>query len=271
MERTVMTYLWLECEEEIEKWKKYQYANLKVAEECFFNNANIILKQECDFRQKILSCLNGKIEIIPTIRSTQRQKEKKKYLKKYKGIDINYLNTILREKLRDDNSLLFEVYNEDGVFYTSNRKKGFDFAKLDAKYNLIKLWNQCFGKRALYNGETIWEDALKQNDFLQKALENIDLCTDNKGQDVEIKKEIITVLGEIQFGNWGLVYRDLFKLLDADNNSGVDLFIYVTAHNSLLSAASDNIVSFDETNKILSEFSNLVKIPVWVIGLDIEF
>lgn len=185
------------------------------------------------------------------------------------------LNKSLRNLLAKDSQILFEVYNKDGVFYTSNSKSGFDFAYLDKTYNLIQLWNLCFGRRCLYDGQNHWNKALNDNDFI--ILENESLNNDyfnlksfQAGRDINFTKSKLTILGELQFGNWGLAYRDLFKLLQSDANSGVDLFVYVTAHNNLLSYASDNIVSYEETIKILNEFSNLIKIPIWVIGLDIE-
>lgn len=197
---------------------------------------------------------------------------KKKYKKSYKGIDIDALNSSLRTNLNTDPTLLFELYNYDGVFYTSNGKKGFDFAKIDTTYNLINLRNLCFGRKSLYDGEAHWKKSLESNDFIKSALESegLNLESFKIGEDVKITKNSLTILGELQFGNWGLAYRDLFKLLQADTNSGVDLFVYVTAHSNLLSYASDGIVSYEDTIKILNEFSNLIKIPIWVIGLDID-
>ncbi|MDB8574077.1 hypothetical protein [Turicibacter sanguinis] len=64
--------------------------------------------------------------------------------------------------------------------------------------------------------------------------------------------------------------RDLFKLLHADTNSGIDLFVYVTADKKLLDYANDRTVSYDKTIEIWNEFSNLVKVPIWVIGLDLD-
>ena len=265
-------YFWLENDDEINEWKSKTIGNLYVSTQYFFNNSNIILNQDSNFKNKLLSYLNSEIDIKPTVRTTQRTKNKIKYKKRYKGIDIDAFNSSLRSILIKDSDLLFELYNYDGVFYTSNSKKGFDFAKIDTIYNLINLWNLCFGRKSLYDGENHWNKSLENNDFIKSALEseNLNLELFNPGEDVKIEKNSLTILGELQFGNWGLAYRDLFKLLQADANSGVDLFVYVAAHNNLLSYGSDNIVSYDETIKILHEFSNLIKVPIWVIGLDIN-
>ncbi len=357
-------YLWLDTEDECNRWNKHTKAEVHIAIESFFNNANIILKHDNNFKEKLCSCINGEIEVKPKIRTVTRQRDgvkcSKKYRgieidffnselrkrlnsndlllfevynregifytsngkkgfdfaqldyrynllqlwnqcfgkrglykgeelwesalkrtvtrqrdgvkcsKKYRGIEIDFFNSELRKRLNSNDSLLFEVYNREGVFYTSNGKKGFDFAQLDYRYNLLQLWNQCFGKRGLYKGEELWESALKQNPFLKEAADEIDFNAFERGKDVEVKKEVMTILGELQFGNWGLIYRDLFKLLDADANSGVDLFVYITAHHNLLSYASDQIVNYDDTARVLNEFSHLIKVPVWLIGLDIE-
>lgn len=262
-----MSYFWIENKTESDLWLSNTSANIFVSHEYFFNNSNIILSQDADFSSNFKSYLSGNIDIKPIIR--------RKFTKNYKGIDITELNKSLRNLLAKDPQILFEVYNKDGVFYTSNSKSGFDFAYLDKTYNLIQLWNLCFGRRCLYDGQNHWNKALKDNDFIRFENESLNskhfnLKSFEAGKDISFTKSKLTILGELQFGNWGLAYRDLFKLLQADANSGVDLFIYVTAHNNLLSYASDNIVSYEETIKILNEFSNLIKIPIWVIGLDIE-
>lgn len=262
-----MLYFWLENEEDKNSWLSNSSANIFISHEYFFNNSNIILDQYPDFTSNFKTLISSNINIKPTIR--------KKSTKYYQGIDITELNKSLRYLLSNDPKILFEVYNNDGVFYTSNSKSGFDFAYLDRTYNLIQLWNLCFGRRGLYDGENHWNKSLNDNDFIKSEYESSNneyfkLASFERGKDIRFTKSELTILGELQFGNWGLAYRDLFKLLQADANSGVDLFVYVTAHNNLLSYASDNIVSYQDTIKILNEFSNLIKVPIWVIGLDIQ-
>ena len=257
-----MSYFWLENKNEIDKWLLSSLANVFISKEYFFNNSNIILSQDSDFRSNFISLISSSISIKPIVR--------KKSTKLYKGINITEFNKSLRFLLSRDKQILFEVYNKDGVFYTSNSTSGFDFAYLDKEYNLVQLWNLCFGRRCLHDGKNHWQKSIENNHFIKSASDNFDFSLFNKGYDNNYTKVNLTILGELQFGNWGLAYRDLFKLLQADANSGVDLFVYVTAHNNLLSYASDNIVSYEDTIKILNEFSNLIKVPIWVIGLDID-
>lgn len=124
----------------------------------FFNNSNIILGQNSDFRYNFKSYISSNINIKPIIR--------KKYFKHYNGIDITELNKSLRLLLSKDSQILFEIYNKDGIFYISKSKNGFDFAYLDKTYNLMQLWNLCFGKKHLHNGENHWTKIIKIMNFL---------------------------------------------------------------------------------------------------------
>lgn len=257
-----MPNFWIKNDVDIKEWEKNTTGKLSIASEYFFNNSNLILNQDLQFKENFLGMLVGNIPISPMIRTSKGNK--------YKGINITPFNSELRKKLKCDSNILFEVYNDDGVFYTSGQSKGFDFAYLDDVYNLINLRNLCFGKRSLSDGEHHWKKTLTSNKFLKIASKTIDFDSYPIGEDIIIEKKKLTVLGEIQFGNWGLIYRDLFKLLHADANSSVDIFIYITATNNLLSYASDQIVSYETTIKELNKSRNLIKVPIWVIGLDIE-
>ena len=256
-----MTYDFLDTPLDISNWEKVKIGRLTIAEQSYFNNAQIILEQQKSFHKNLEANLQVSIPITAISRTLKE--------KKYKGINVTDLNKELRTCLKKDTNLLFELYNDDGIFYKSKSSNGFDFACINAEYNTKNLWNLCFGKKSLHNGQEHWNKSLSKNTFISNVTKNIDFNSFTKGIDILSTKKSLTILGELQFGNWALAYRDLFKLLNADFNSGVDLFIYVTAHNNLLSYSSDKIVCYDDFIKILKEFSNLIKVPVWVIGLDI--
>ena len=74
----------------------------------------------------------------------------------------------------------------------------------------------------------------------------------------------------MQFGNWASVYSDLFRLLDADSNPGVDFYIYVAADKELSGLLSSQTVSFDKTVEILQQYRNIIRVPIWLIGLGID-
>lgn len=105
------------------EWQMKNRGKLTISNEYFFNNANVIMNHDVGFRNTLIEGIVGEINIKTKIR--------KKGSLPYKGVEIGELNKCLRESLSESNQFLFEVYNEDGIFYTSNAKKGFDFAKID--------------------------------------------------------------------------------------------------------------------------------------------
>ena len=78
------------------------------------------------------------------------------------------------------------------------------------------------------------------------------------------------IVGEIQFGNLALAYRDFFKVLKANVQNSVDCLIYVVPTGNLESMLSDGIVTFDKTKIILEDFAKVISVSVWIIGLDID-
>jgi len=78
------------------------------------------------------------------------------------------------------------------------------------------------------------------------------------------------LVGEIQFGNWALVYRDFFKVLKANVQNSIDCLIYIVPTGHLEMMLSNSIVTFDKTKKILKDFAKVISVPVWIIGLDIQ-
>ena len=100
----------------------------------------------------------------------------------------------------------------------------------------------------------------------KKILENV-----QNGVDLEIENNNEPlILGEIQFGNWALAYRDLFKILKANVQTSVDCLIYIVSTGELELMLSDGIVTFDKTKKIIEEFNKVVSVPIWLIGIDVK-
>ena len=168
----------------------------------------------------------------------------------------------------------FEVNEEKGVFYFSSEKStigGFDFAILNHKRNLTSLRNLCFGELHYHEGEKRWEEFLTKNKNLVKIATKLE-GKDKIGVDIEFEKDKETplIVGEIQFGNWALAYRDFFKVLKANVQNSIDCLVYVVPTGNLEKMLSDGIVTFDTSFKILNDFSKVISVPVWVIGLDIK-
>lgn len=117
-----------------------------------------------------------------------------------------------------------------------------------------------------------WKKFLNKNPELEEISKEI-INIDSIGLNIKKNKTEISqplIVGEIQFGNWALAYRDFFKVLKADVQNNIDCLIYVVPCDNLENLLSDGIVTFGNTVKIIEEFAKVINVPVWVIGLDIE-
>lgn len=253
-----------------EYWLNISSANLVVKDEFqyFHNHAKEILNYNNGILLSFKEALANNISIKTQIR--------KKGGDSVLGIGASTLNKEIRMILRDKfDSLKFEVNEQNGVYYFSSDKEkqqiaGFDFALLNSKNNLIKLRNLCFGELKYSDGRKRWNRFLSYNPNLKEFSDEI-LHPERFGENIpQISSDEPLVLGEIQFGNWALVYRDFFKLLKANVQTSVDCLIYVVPAGNLESMLSDGIVTYDKTVKLLKDFSKVINVPVWVLGLDIK-
>lgn len=233
----------------------------KINDEAFFNNGKVILKAlpqiEKNFRESFHK--EGEVEI------TERKNG-------HIGVTATSLNKTLRRCL-EEYPINGETHVEYGVFF-HNKKEGFDFSIYDKEYNLSRLYNYYQGSVGILGGDKKILEEYKRIGYKRKSdwrgkIEEIQSKV-KKNSDYIIEKEKLTVAGELQFGNWALIYRDLFRLLDADNNPGIDLYIYVTASEKLSNLLSDNTVSYKQAQNVISEYLSVIKTPIWLIGLDIK-
>lgn len=256
-------------EKEIEDWKKVNKAKLFVSKNYFHHHAYEILNTHNTLQQDFIESLNSEIAIETRVKKTK--------LKETRAIKASSLNIELRklldEKLKSE--VKFEVNEEKGVFYFSSIKNaigGFDFAVLDHERNLTALRNLCFGELHYHDGMKRWNKFLEKNEDLKKIAETL-IASENLGVNItnsNYSNFRPLIVGEIQFGNWALAYRDFFKVLKANVQNSIDCLIYLVPTGNLENMLSDGIVTFDKTTKILQEFTKVVSVPVWVIGLDIE-
>ena len=256
-------------EQEIKKWSKINSGKLFVSKEHYHHHAYEILNTHSDLRDDLINCLSSKILIETRIKKTKN--------KNSKGIKADILNIELRKLLQNklENEVKFEVNEEKGVFYFSSEKStigGFDFAILNHIKNINSLRNLCFGELHYHEGEKRWNEFLKKNkdlSYIAKELEQ----KENIGIDIEFKEQDTDtplIVGEIQFGNWALAYRDFFKVLKANVQNSIDCLVYVVPTGGLETMLSDGIVTYDKSVKILNDFAKVVSVPVWVIGIDIR-
>jgi hypothetical protein len=252
----------------MKNWLETKTATLRISKEYFHHHAFEILNTHKILKQKIESVLNQNIQISPRFKNTKGTESK--------AIKAEDLNKEIRNLLKSSSNvnLKFEVIEERGVFYFSSENNaigGFDFAFINHKKNIYSLRNLCFGELKYHDGEARWNQFLSKNLDLKDLVDSV-LTNDQKGKDLQYEKsenDHPLFVGEIQFGNWALAYRDFFKVLKANVQNSIDCLIYVVPTGNLESMLSDGIVTYDKTVKILEEFAKVVSVPVWLIGIEI--
>lgn len=249
-----------------EEWAKRTEGHIYIADQAHFRHSDLFLKNYTELEESIKLALNGEI----TEQKFNYEKSDTKIIY-YKGrIQAEPLNEGIRKRFKKSKfEFKYEVTYKDGVFFSSLKKGGFDFAYIDNQYNLINFRNFCFGERAILKGQELWLKELDKRPTWNELSKKIDLDTPI-GTDVDFKKQFPTILGEIQFGNWGLVYRDILKIIQIERDTDVGLFIYITATGNLSNAISGSTVSFKKTKAIFEEFKNVLSMPIWLIGVDIK-
>ena len=165
------------------------------------------------------------------IEATERKAKNKP---EYMGIKADSLNSVLRICL-NMNLIKGETHVESGVFFHTT-KEGFDFSVYDENYNLSRLYNYYLGSIGVLDGDKKIMELYKKVGCSKKEWRGKIAAIQSKVErntDYVIDKEILTVAGELQFGNWALIYRDLFRLLDAASDPGIDFYIYIAADVAL--------------------------------------
>lgn len=242
--------------------------NIKISEEKFYNNGKIILKSMGALESDLRKALNASVSIKTVTR-------KPKGKPTFNGVSAGDLNKVLRRQVATIPNINGETHVKNGIFFQVS-KEGFDFTIYDKAYNFSKLYNYYVGYRGILNGESKIVDDLskKERDGLNKKLwkqkiQNTANLLGGYNIDYVIDKQLLTVAGEFQFGNWALAYRDIIRLLNANTNPGVDFYIYITATGKLQSMMSANTVNYKQINDIFVQNSELIQIPTWIIGLDV--
>lgn len=236
----------------------------KISDEKFFNNGKIILNSVLDINHRIRAALSQE-EII----SITRRKSKGK--PEHDGVDATSLNKALRRCI-NKGPIKGETHVENGVFF-HNTKEGFDFSVYDENYNMSRLYNYYQGTIGVLDGDKKIIDLYKKMGCKKNEWKGKINAIQSKvayNSDYAVDKEMLTVAGELQFGNWALIYRDLFRLLDADSDPGIDFYIYVAADEKLSGLLSANTVSYKQANDVISEYLSIIKTPIWLISLGIE-
>lgn len=234
--------------------------------ESFYNNGQIVLNSMDDFSNHVHSAFEKELDVTE---STRKEKGITR-----RGIKADSLNSALRKQLKlveypTGTSLFGETHVENGVFFNET-KEGFDFSAYDEDYNFSVLRNQYIGDDGKHLGEEKLIALYKKKKEKKSAWTAKIKASGDLFKSIPEEKKSLTVVGEFQFGNWALVYRDLFRVMAADAAPGVGMYIYITATGTLQNLLSNNTVNYDQVKEILSENEKLIKVPTWLIGLDIE-
>lgn len=253
---------------EIDNWLETTKAELFVSDVYYHHHAYEIMHTNDHVKDSFISTLSQEIRISPRLKKTKDTQSK--------GIKAQSLNDEIRRLMsQGEVDLKFEVSEVKGVFYFSSTKSsigGFDFAIINHRKNITALRNLCFGELQYHDGIKRWNKFLEKNKDLKKIADKV-LTMDKNGVDVEYKSQphdSPLIMGEIQFGNWALAYRDFFKVLKANVQNSIDCLIYLVPTRNLEAMLSDGIVTFSKTKTILMDFAKVVSVPVWVVGLDIK-
>ncbi|WHY79020.1 BglII/BstYI family type II restriction endonuclease [Neobacillus sp. WH10] len=252
--------------DEAEEWVERINGNLIITEEnqIFFRHADLYLANFEEMKYDLVRTLEMQLHGLKLF-----TEKKKDFFARRLAADS--LNTALKRNLRlHMPNLKFEVEFKEGVFYDSPKIGGFDFGLFDDLYNLINFRNYCFGRRRIHDGKKIWQKEITKREDWTELADAYDLESFEKGVDISYNKRVPTIMGEVQFGNWGLVYYDLLKTIQIEQTFEIDLFVYITAAGNLSKYISAGTVNFDRTKDALEEFKNILKFPIWVIGVDFE-
>lgn len=246
---------------------------IKIASEMFFNNADLLIPSIKDSAGALLSA-GIRTWLTEVYDLTPKEHREGKVFRS--GYNATELNTALREKMAAIPGIHGETYVEYGAILTKG-KKGFDFSLFDEEYNIVKLRNAFVGDPGRFNGETpllkLNKNVLKHDGttFSKKDWkEKIDSLGGAYGVNIEFQKQRYTVVGEIQFGNWAIVRHDLLRLLNSSLDGEIDYYVYITATGTLEKKLSSGIVSFSDVVELFKENRQLVRTPVWVIGIDVD-
>lgn len=237
-----------------------------VGEPQYYNSAEDKYKLHKDIIDKIIDSLKGEFHIGYVRRD-------KKFVH---GINAHSLNEAIRDKL----SALSDIEGETNVVFGSflppiMSKGEFDFAVYDKVSNFYNFWNHCYGKNAVRDGDRFVDYYIRDEKTKTEWEVFIETCKPKQyEEDLVVPDSVFNIIGEIQFGNWAMVYKDMFRLVSAINKRAkIDLYIYVTASGNLKQLMSDGVVGFEDACKRFEENveNHNINKPVIILPLDIDF
>ena len=227
-----------------------------------------VFDEHSDFKKKFLDSLNADV----AVGLTERKIKGKSLL----GVNANSINDAVRNCLKSVDNIEFETSVYYGTFLSQNIKSDFDFSIVDKKSNYYNLWNYCYGLEARVKGEEIFEQLIINNNKLDdwnSYMSKFDNDDYKYKRDLIIPDYTFNVIGEIQLGNWAMIYKDMFRLVTAINKRAkIDLYIYICANESISDLISAGTVTYKKAvDKFKENVDNHnINKPVIIIPLDIK-
>lgn len=242
------------------------FVTLKIAsEEKLGRSVNTICNANIEIINKIKEAITSNIMKIDIVDRARDVDEAHPYANI--GINADSINDVIRDSLRTIEGLCFETNVEHGGFFERNRKSDFDFSFYDRMFNYCGFWNFNKNERNL---EQIIESTIQDRD-IEGWNEFKETYNPQPGIEVEyIGNEVCNIIGEIQMGNWAMVYKDIFRLLRAKNSPGVHLYIYITNTGFLEESLSTSIVTYKKALKEFKEYLDIIGVPILILGVDVD-
>lgn len=246
------------------QWGKVGEAEFFIAEEHFHYNAKVIAESYRQQTSIVRDALSQRLAITPCRRKGKGIPRN--------GIMAGPLNASLRSALKGpgDSGMRLECVERGGYFVSGAATQGFDFAYIDEAYNTVAYRNVCRGSRHLHDGEAQWKSAKRKRLRIVELDEGHAVYSIEQGVDINQPRQAPVILGEIQFGNWALLYYDFFKALSALDARVLDLHIYICATGALQGLLSEGIVNFVDARDAMEQRANVLRFPIWLIGLDLR-
>lgn len=253
---------WIDNPKEDIEWLQIKEFQIQIADSFYYRNSKTFLEVFPKYRDDIHNLIQKSFNDLTPVHGKENNK-------RYRKISSTEINEALRRRLIKIPDIHLEVSFMDGYFQDNDSNRGFDFAYYDEELNAKKIHDYCFGRRSIVDGDKQWNNFInKQRD---KSYLSDQVFEKNYFDNFEFSDESIpTVVGEIQMANWALGYYDLFKVLHLDNLTGIDLLIYITPTGNLEKSLSSKIVTFSNMKNIIETYSSVLKVPIWLVGIDIE-
>lgn len=233
---------------------------LEIAEEKKLGrNVNAVCKMHEKIINQIKDCIQEELVIGVTDRADNTKANAI-------GVNADSVNKALRKAMEKIEGIHFETSVENGAFFERRTKSNFDFSFYNRMLNYSKFWN-------LGRNKTDFDEIIKQsitNEYKASWDEFLKKYKPSKDKDLQLDIAESSIVGEIQFGNWAMIYKDIFRLLRAKNSPGVELYIYITDTGELNKLLSSQVVEYSKALKEFEENMDIIQTPILIIGLDIE-